>query len=254
MPGADMGSWGRVTPDELSRLVVVSPHLDDAVLGAANLLAGSPDPVVVTVYAGAPAAYSDPPTTWDRNGGFVAGDDVVARRRDEDRAGLATLGATPVWLDQVDSQYRTAAERVDPQTVAADLEQALRRLDPTAIAIPFGLGNDDHVDTHDAALLVRDRLSEVSWFCYEDGGYKHIPGLLAWRIGKLFRFGVWPTPCAPPVGEDSTRRRTAFAHYRSQVAALGVDWHVEDILAAPAPEQLWRLETPPEGWEMLATI
>jgi len=102
--------------------------------------------------------------------------------------------------------------------------------------------------------MVRERLGDVSWFCYEDGGYTHIPGLLAWRIGKLFRSGLWPTPAAPPVGQDADRRRRAFAHYRSQVAALGADWHVEDLLAAPAPEQLWRLDPPPEGWEPLASM
>ena len=41
-----------------------------------------------------------------------------------------------------------------------------------------------------------------SWFCYEDTGYKHIPGLLAWRIAKLFRSGLWPTPAAVPVDVD----------------------------------------------------
>lgn len=261
----DLRTWGRVDAAELARLVVVSPHFDDAVLGASNLLAGSPDPVVVTVFGGAPVPMPDPCTEWDSLGGFVPGDDVIAMRRDEDRRGLAELGATPVWLDHVDQQYRSAEARARVELVADDLGKALRGLAPTAVAIPFGLANDDHVDAHDAALMVRDRwLAEghgggsdrdtPAWFCFEDTGYKHIPGLLAWRIAGLFRSGLWPSPCAPPVGQDPSRRRRAFAHYASQVRALGAEWAVGDLLDAPAPEQLWRLAPPPAGWEALIDL
>lgn len=250
-----LATWGRVAAHELARLVVVSPHLDDAVLGASNLLAVSPEPVVVTVFAGRPATYPDPTTAWDAHGGFGPGDDVVAVRREEDRDGLAELGATPVWLDHVDHQYRSAGDRVEVEVLAADLERALVDLAPTAVALPFGLGHDDHVATHEAGLLVRSRLSEeVAWFCYADTGYAHIPGVLAWRISKLFRAGLWPTLCAPAVGADPGRRHRAFAHYRSQVAALRAEWDAFDLLDAPVPETLWRLAPPPPGWEGLVEL
>ena len=89
----------------------------------------------------------------------------------------------------------------------------------------MGLANPDHVLTHDAGLLARAALeaegSRLTWFCYEDGGYKHIPGLLAWRISKLFRSGLWPTPSVVPVEPDMAAKRTAIAKYTQPGGALG---------------------------------
>ncbi len=59
-------AWGVVAPDELARVVVVSPHLDDAVLGCGQLLAAWPGATVVTVFAGKPAVYPTPQREWDR--------------------------------------------------------------------------------------------------------------------------------------------------------------------------------------------
>ena len=108
--GADTGStvevtWGLVDPGTLERIVVVSPHFDDAALGAAHLIAGHPGTTVITVLGGRPPAYPAEPTSWDACGGFRAGDDVVAMRREEDREAMAFLGAVPVWLEFPDHQY-----------------------------------------------------------------------------------------------------------------------------------------------------
>ena len=98
-------------------------------------------------------------------------------------------------------------------------------------------------------MLVRDRFGvdggDVSWFCYEDTGYKHIPGLLAWRVARLFRRGIWPTPVAMPVDPDRDRKDAAVACYPSQLLALEAEWAISAKLAAPAPEQFWRLAPPP---------
>ena len=62
------------------------------------------------------------------------------------------------------------------------------RSTPTLVLAPFGLANPDHDVTHRACMLARERLGDdVSWWCYEDNGYKHIPGMLAWRVSSLFR-------------------------------------------------------------------
>ena len=133
----------------------------------------------------------------------------------------------------------------------------MRELDPTAVFVPFGLANPDHDCTHGAAMLVRERMDAggpggPAWFCYEDTGYKHIPGLLAWRVSKLFRSRVWPTPVAVPVDVDHERKLRALSCYPSQLRALEADWQLSAKLAAPAPEQHWRLADPPEGWGALA--
>lgn len=246
--------WGEVAAAELERIVVVSPHLDDAVLGATGLLLAHPGSVVVTVCAGAPAQYPDPPTEWDRRGGFVAGDDVLGMRREEDRAALDLLGATPVWLDDVDWQYLDEADRTPPVALADLLEPVLQGLDPTAVFLPMGLANPDHDRTFEAGRIVRDRLAGPSWFAYEDAGYKHIPGLLAWRISGLFRSGLWPTPAVVPTDPDPDRKRAAVACYRSQIGPLSEDNGLGDQLDAHVPEQFWRLAPPPAGWEGLAEL
>ena len=48
------------------------------------------------------------------------------------------------------------------------------------------------------------------------------------------------------------RKQRALAHYGSQLQALEADWQLGEKLAAPAPEQLWRLAPPPAGWEGLS--
>jgi LmbE family N-acetylglucosaminyl deacetylase len=158
-----------------------------------------------------------------------------------------------VWLDFVEHSYLERAAWVRLSQIVDVLEQALRRLDPTAVFAPFGLGNPDHDATHQACLLARDRLTpSPAWFCYEDTGYKHIPGLLAWRVSKLLRAGVWPTPAAVPIEVDHQQKLAAYACYATQVRALEAEWNLSPKLAAPAPEQYSRLAPPPAGWERLA--
>jgi LmbE family N-acetylglucosaminyl deacetylase len=251
-PVNEMRDWGLVAQEELERIVVISPHLDDAVLGCGRLLAAHPNATVVTVYAGRPDDYPDPMTHWDLLSGFVAGDDVLARRREEDAGALAELHAAPVWLDFVEHQYLERPDWVGADETVDALEAAVRAANPTAVLMPFGLANPDHTRTHDAARVVRERVPEPAWFAYEDQGYKHIPGMLAWRVSQLFRAGVWPTPAAPTIDHGDAVKQRALAHYRSQLRALEADWHLGAKLAAPAPEQLWRLAPPPPGWERLS--
>ena len=52
-------------------LLVVSPHLDDAVFGCGRLLSQCDDATVVTIFAGIPAAGQDP-TAWDTAGRYGA--------------------------------------------------------------------------------------------------------------------------------------------------------------------------------------
>lgn len=245
-----MRDWGLMTPAELERVVIVSPHLDDAVLGCGRFLAAHPGVTVVTVYAGRPATYPDPMTHWDTISGFSAGDDVLAARHAEDDAALTVLGAVPHRLDFVEHQYLAPPDWVGPDATVDTLERELRKLAPSAVLLPFGLANPDHGATHEAGMLVRERFGDPAWLLYEDFGYKHIPGLLAWRVAQLFRRGVWPTPVAVPTDPDDSAKQSALACYRSQLLALEADWQLGPKLVAP--EQLWRLAPPPAGWEGLS--
>jgi LmbE family N-acetylglucosaminyl deacetylase len=118
----------------------------------------------------------------------------------------------------------------------------------------MGVANPDHVLTHDAGRLVLDRHPELTWFAYEDHGYKHVPGLLAWRISKLFHSGLWPTPANVPVQPDPDRKRRLISCYRSQLAPLERDHGLGARLDGNVPEQHWRLAPPPRGWETLVEM
>jgi LmbE family N-acetylglucosaminyl deacetylase len=242
-----------VAPEVLARLVVVSPHFDDAALGTSYLLGAHAGATVVTTHAGRPPTYPVEPTEWDSLGGFGPGDDIIAIRRDEDRAGLAVLGAEPVWLEFVDWQYLDKAERSTAEQVADGLEDALRDLAPTAVFVPMGIANPDHELAHDAARLVISQMPEIAWFAYEDNAYKHIPGMLAWRISKLFHSGLWPTPAILNAPPDPERKRRAIHCYASQIPPMERDHRLSSYLDAQVPEQYWQLAPPPKGWEGLTS-
>jgi LmbE family N-acetylglucosaminyl deacetylase len=217
-------------------------------------MASHPGACVVTVFAGNPPAYpSDPMRKWDVQSGFAPDDDVMETRRREDDAALEVLDAKPVHLEFIEHSYLPGDRPVAPDELVDVLTPTLAALRPTLVIAPFGLANPDHDVTHRACVLARERLGDgVSWWCYEDNGYKHIPGMLAWRVSSLFRRGLWPTPVCPTTDPSETRKRAAIACYPSQLLALEDDWAIGAKLDAPAPEQFWRLDPPPPGWERLA--
>jgi LmbE family N-acetylglucosaminyl deacetylase len=185
-------------------------------------------------------------------GGFRAGDDVVAIRREEDRAAMAVLGADPVWLDFVDHQYLNPRDRARPEQIADALGAVIDERNPTAVFVPMGIANPDHELTQEAGALLASARPEACWLAYEDHGYKHIPGMLAWRIAKLFHSGLWPTPAIVPVVEDHARKREAVYRYVSQIPPLERDHGLAQRLDGRVPEQHWRLAPPPPGWERLS--
>jgi hypothetical protein len=93
---------------------------------------------------------------------------------------------------------------------------------------------------------------ERLWFCYEDHGYKHVPGLLAWRVAKLLKSQPWPTPAIVPIEPDEERKRRAIFCYTSQIPPLENEHALTARLASHVPEQFWHLAPPPSGWEGLA--
>ena len=205
----DTATWGEFDPSVFARIVVVSPHFDDAAMGAGHLLASYPDTTVVTVLGGPPPAYPDEPSEWDALGGFKPGDDVVAARRLEDVDAMAVLESAYRWLEFADHQYLARADR------------------PRA---------------------------EVATFAGLTVDFKHIPGLLAWRVAKLLRSHPWPTPAIVPHEPDEERKRKAIWCYTSQIPPLENEHALTARLDGHVPEQFWHLAPPPHGWEGLAEL
>ena len=107
-------------------------------MGAGHLIASYDDTTVVTVLGGRPPAYPDVPSEWDALGGFVAGDDVVAVRREEDVAAMAVLESGYDWLEFSDHQYLAPPDRPTPADVAPVLAATIAELDPTVGVLPDG--------------------------------------------------------------------------------------------------------------------
>lgn len=87
-----------VAPD--ARVVVVSPHLDDAVLSLGAALATwarAGEVEVLTVFACDPESEA-PAGGWDRRGGFATEGESASARREEDARACAALGVAPAWL------------------------------------------------------------------------------------------------------------------------------------------------------------
>lgn len=143
--------------------LVVSAHLDDAVLSAYAVL--GPDTTVVTVLAGLPP--DGVVGAWDAGSGADDSRSRVAERRAEDLRALALTGAAHVHLDFLDRQYVGRGGARAP--AEADVSDALRPLllDAEEVYAPSALsartlrsrlrpsGHSDHRLVRDAALAVR---------------------------------------------------------------------------------------------------
>src|SRR5579884_651652 len=217
-------------------IVVISPHLDDAVFSCGQLLAAHPGSVVITAMAGWPAAYPAL-TPWDAAGGFRPGDDVVAARRAEDRAALDLLAARPVWLEFVDSQYGCSPI---PEALVAPLEAAIVASALAVVLVPLGLFHSDHALTHTAALAVLRRRPALRWFAYEEPNYRRVPNLLAERLAALRAAGIAARFAGSSGALGRAAKRRAAQRYRSQLRALAAPGYpgYDDVFAA---ERYWRL-------------
>lgn len=153
------------------QVLIVSPHLDDAVLSAwcdlpgavvANLCTAIPPPGVVG--------------DFDRTKGAADGADFMARRLAEDRAALALAGVgSRLDLGFLDAQYRDAP--LDPDEIRAALPPAERILAPAGLG-----GHPDHVAAREAALATGARVT-----LYADLPYAARVGWPPWVTGDAAR-------------------------------------------------------------------
>jgi LmbE family N-acetylglucosaminyl deacetylase len=205
-------------PSTVHRLLAISPHLDDAVFACGEVLCAHPGARVATLFAGAARRYATLPP-WDRDAGFVDGEDVMQRRRAEDRAALGLLGARPHWLDFRDRQYLAEDERPDRDGLECAIDALVRAFSPERVLAPLGLFHSDHMLAGDAVLTVAVRYPRVQWTAYEDALYRRLPGLVQQRLAAIHARGWHATPVALPAGHLE-RKRAAVECYASQLRAL----------------------------------
>ena len=214
------------------RRLVLSPHFDDAALSCGGALArwalAGEAPVVVTIFAGRPAGpLSDFARFQHARWGDPA--DLIGLRRDEDRRAMATLGATPIWLEHADCIYRgdrytTEASLFGPvapdeaglvEAIATEVERLWRAMAGAVVYLPLVLGNHvDHQVTRQAGERLAARGVPTAW--HEDFPY-------AARPGGVERFQALTAGLRPeifPIGDVIERKIAAIACYASQVPVL----------------------------------
>jgi LmbE family N-acetylglucosaminyl deacetylase len=135
-----------VTGAELlpGRIVVVSPHLDDAVLSLGAAIArasrSEADVRVLTVLAGDPDSER-PAGPWDALSGFSTEGEAATQRRVEDSRACEIVGATPVWLPFSDVENR---DDFDQEAVWRAMEAHVADCD-LVLSPGFPLHHPDHV-------------------------------------------------------------------------------------------------------------
>lgn len=203
-------------------VVIVSPHLDDAVfsLGAtmARLTRSGTTVDVLTVFAGAPDS-SAPAAKWDLRAGFATEGAAAVGRRAEDRAACALVGARAVWLPFADGGYSRPR---DADEVRAEVERNVAGAD--AVLVPgFPLTNPDHAWLTEVLLSKRLPAGRVGLYVEQPYAF--------WLARGEGRASA-PTTVARP--QDWERTPTAMRDrwakwrairvYRSQLPLLGPSW------------------------------
>jgi LmbE family N-acetylglucosaminyl deacetylase len=225
--------------EDLGRLAVISPHLDDGAFSCGDLLACHPGATVVTLFAGLREAARAAVTPWDRACGFRDAGEAIAARRDEDRAALAVLGARPCWLEFEDSQY--AARPPGIASLAGALREALDGMCPDTVVLPLGLFHSDHHLAHQAGLRLMAEDRDTRWLAYEDALYRNFPRLAQQRLQQLAHDGICATPWAGPRSRNADIKRRSVSHYASQLRGLATPGRPGHADLA-AEERYWILQ------------
>jgi LmbE family N-acetylglucosaminyl deacetylase len=220
-----------------SRILAISPHLDDAVLSAGATLSswtvGGRSASVLTVFAGKPEGELSPAA---RNLHARCGlDDAVTTRRVEDRMALERVGARAIHGNLLDAIYRRrpdgtwlcqnhldvfAEQPVDRELEMAALDLVLQTVDqiqPGLLLAPQAVG--DHIDHHVVrrAAMSAARLRHLPLLLWEDLPYGSTRQPLR-RDGAMYVAYTPRTLCA---------KLNAVMCYASQLAIVwpdGGDW------------------------------
>lgn len=128
-----------------SGTLLLSPHLDDAVLDCWGELASEEPVRVVNLFAGVPPAGTAVPM-WDR---ITGASDSAARMRErlaEDASALALAGREPLNLPLLDAQYLRQGGRPGPEELDRALATGLAGESFARVLAPAAIGgHPDHV-------------------------------------------------------------------------------------------------------------
>jgi LmbE family N-acetylglucosaminyl deacetylase len=215
-------------------IVVLSPHLDDAIMSMAGTIYRlgvlGIATRIVTLFGGDPT-LTGPPSAWDSKRGVATASEAFTARRDEDRAAVAVLGTEAVCLPYADAAYVAAR---DSAAIWGSLQPHLA--DAAAVVMPGSpLVHPDHEFTTTLALERLD--SSVPVLFYAEQPYSTRPRYLAGYIARRT-----PAPLQHVVGSglvwstihlDATMRATkarAVGCYGGELKALGARAYLDAVM------------------------
>ena len=106
-----LGNSAKMIP-AMSEVIVLSPHLDDAVFNCWRTINEADDDVTVLgIFAGLPEAGTS--RLWDRLCGQSNSRQMVLKRRQEDKLALLNTKASIIHLDFLDNQYRSEPPKIE---------------------------------------------------------------------------------------------------------------------------------------------
>lgn len=189
----------------MKRVLVISPHLDDAVLSAGQFIAGRKGNVdVLTVFSGVPmgeGVFTD----YDKSCGFSSSKDAMVIRRQEDKEALAILNANPIHTDRLDSQYEEQYTGLDIW-----LKKVIKIHNYEMVIGPLGLRHPDH--TIISYVLESLRLDNL--YLYEDLPHRVTHPELVWK-----RLQALPNARLTFIGDGPIADKVrALWCYKSQMA------------------------------------
>jgi LmbE family N-acetylglucosaminyl deacetylase len=153
------------------RVVVLSPHLDDAVLSCAGRI--GPHATVVTMFAGVPGP-DQAPSAWDRACGAESARELMLRRRGEDADAVGALGGRTRHLDFLELAYRARP----PQGRALLLAVLEEAAGADEVWFPAAVGGHlDHLILREVLARATRELTACAMRMYAD--YPYVNHLVA---------------------------------------------------------------------------
>lgn len=239
-------------PMPARKSVILSPHLDDAVLSCWHVLCGPGEVAVINVFAGSPPPGSGP-SWWDRLTGATDSATRMAERRAEDSEAFAIAGRTATHLDFLDEQYEPADQPIEK--VISTLRDLI---DPDAVVyVPAALGeHGDHERVRTAGLALAATGQQVRLYADHPHAVRH--GWPTWVNGTDPQAGrevvaSWDQRLEP-VGlartrpeihhldlTEQERKLRAVTAYRTQVPVLGSEFGEIDGFPTFPHEFVWTL-------------
>lgn len=214
-------------------IVIVSPHLDDAVLSCGEAMQGA-KARILTVFAGIPTGDL-PLTHFDANSGFTGAEQAVRARRTEDKRAGWVLGASTEHLAFFDRQYGVTH---DVGEVVAMMRERLAAIAPTVLYAPLGLLHPDHELVARVARGVARSL-ELPLVVYEE-----LPGrVLARHVDVAPAFAQLEDEgwTVDPYNSPTIRTPASVALKAAAVGCYASQAWALDEHSVLVPERFWRL-------------